>query len=84
MPNSVPFFLTTVCLGYKIVMTLYRRMEMPRTEKRIRPRTGYVMVELSEEERAKLERLTEKRKLKSPDRASLAGTFRGLLKEAKE
>ncbi len=51
--------------------------------KRVRPRTGYVMVELTPEERAKLERLREKRCAVTGERIGLAAVFRYLLREAK-
>ena len=57
---------------------------MPETKKRVRPRTGYVMVELTPEERAKLERQCEKRTAKTGVRYNLASTFRAMLKEAKD
>jgi len=51
--------------------------------KRVRDRTGYVQVELTPEERAKLERLRDERRTKDGERYSLAGTLRFLLREAK-
>jgi hypothetical protein len=51
--------------------------------KRVRPRTGYVMVELSPEERKKAERIRDRRAKETGERISLAGTFRHLLREAK-
>ena len=52
-------------------------------EKRIRPRSGYVMVELTPAERTKLEKLRDKRRDKSGIRANLASTVRDLIREAK-
>lgn len=57
---------------------------MPETSKRVRPRPGYVMVELTEDERAKLERQRDKRTAKTGVRFNLASTFRALLREAKD
>lgn len=61
-------------------------MHEPRvkTEKPKRDRTGYVMVELTDDDRAKLERLRAKREAKRGDRISLAGVFREWLRTAKE
>jgi hypothetical protein len=56
---------------------------MPETKKRVRPRSGYVMVELTEAERAKLEAQRDKRSQKTGLRFNLASTFRALLAEAK-
>lgn len=53
-------------------------------EKRVRPRKGYLMVELTEEERAKLERLAEKRSKKTGIRYKMAPTIRAMIAEAKE
>ena len=52
-------------------------------EKRIRPRSGYVMVELTPDERAKLEKLRDRRRKTSGVRANLASTVRDLIREAK-
>ncbi len=59
---------------------------MPRTKKpkRVRVRTGYVMVELKPEERKKIEALCEQRRIVTGERVSLASTFRHLLREAGE
>ena len=51
--------------------------------KRVRTRTGYVMVELTPDERKKLERLREKRCAVTGERITLAGVFRHFLREAK-
>ncbi len=57
---------------------------MPKTKKpkRVRVRTGYVMVELKPEERKKLEGICEQRRIVTGERVSLASTFRHLLREA--
>lgn len=56
---------------------------MPKTKaKKKRSRLGYVMVELSPEERAKIELLCEQRRIATGEKASLASTFRYLLREA--
>lgn len=52
---------------------------MPKTKKRVRPRSGYVMVELSEEGRAKLEDLRDRLTATTGIRFNLAATFRWLL-----
>jgi hypothetical protein len=52
---------------------------MPKTKKRVRPRTGYVMVELSEESRAKLENLRDRLTASTGLKYNLAATFRWLL-----
>jgi len=56
---------------------------MPETQKRIRSREGYVMIELTPEERAKLERIRDRRSAQTGERASLAGVFRWLLRKEK-
>ncbi len=57
---------------------------MPRLKKskRVRPRIGSVMIELSPDERASLEQLRENRRVATGERVTLAGTFRYLLREA--
>ncbi len=52
------------------------------SEKRIRPRTGYVMVELTADERAKLEALRDDARQRSGLRANLSSVFRDLLRKA--
>lgn len=55
-------------------------MTEPR-KKRVRSRQGYVMIELTAKERAKLEEVREKRSAATGERISLAGVFRWLLRE---
>ena len=50
--------------------------------KRVRPRTGYVMVEFSPEERASLESVCEHLSDQTSVRFSLSSTLRHLAKEA--
>lgn len=50
---------------------------------RPRPRPGSVTVEMSTEERVKLERLKRERREETGERASLAGILRRLIREAK-
>ena len=57
---------------------------MSEPEKRVRPRPGYLMIELNPEERAKLERLALKRFHKTGIRYKLAPTVRAMILEAKE
>jgi hypothetical protein len=47
--------------------------------RRIRPRTGYVQVELTAEERGALEAIRDRRAAETGERTSLAGTLRWLL-----
>ncbi len=57
-------------------------MPRPKKSKRVRPRTGSVMIELSPDERASLEQLRESRRIATGERVTLAGTLRYLLREA--
>jgi hypothetical protein len=57
---------------------------MPKTEKpRVRPRDGYVMVELSKDERKKLEAIRDRLSEQTGVKVGLAGAFRSLLRRAK-
>ncbi len=56
---------------------------MSKTTKRVRSRKGYVMVELSPMERAKLEQLRDKFSAESGIRWNLSGVLRHLLHQAK-
>lgn len=52
-------------------------------EPRVRPRTGYVQVELSPEERKKLETIRDRIERETCVKVGLAGAFRTLLRRAK-
>jgi hypothetical protein len=55
----------------------------PKPKARVRPRKGYVMVELNEEDRKKLEEEEARLSRETGVKVGLAGTLRSLLRRAK-